>query len=73
LELSKVPRCPSKFRQRDLTRALKAAIAAGIGIERFEIDNDGKIIVFTETAAHHSQAANGEPNEWDEVKWPASD
>jgi hypothetical protein len=34
------------FRQQDLTRALKAARAAGIDIVRFEIEN-GKIVVIT--------------------------
>ena len=38
-------RRPSKFRQTDLTRALKGALAAGIEIERVEIDKDGKIVV----------------------------
>jgi hypothetical protein len=34
------------FRQQDLTRALKAARAAGVDIARFEIEN-GKIVVVT--------------------------
>lgn len=35
----------SKFRQRDLTRALKGAIAAGVQIARVEIDPSGKIVL----------------------------
>ena len=35
----------STFRQRDVTRALKATVAAGIEVSRIEIDKDGKIIV----------------------------
>jgi len=34
------------FRQGDVTKALKAATAAGVTIQRFEIDRDGKIVVF---------------------------
>jgi hypothetical protein len=40
-------RRPNIFRQTDLTRALKGARAAGIEIQRVEIDKDGKIIVVT--------------------------
>ena len=35
-------RGPCTFKQQDVTRALKAA-AAGIGVQRFEIDKDGTI------------------------------
>jgi hypothetical protein len=38
-------RAPSKFRQRDATRALRAAKAAGIEVGRFEISADGRIII----------------------------
>lgn len=31
------------FRQSDLTKALKAAIQAGLSVARFEIDKGGKI------------------------------
>jgi hypothetical protein len=37
----------SKFRQHDLTRALKGAIAAGVQITRVEIDPSGKIVIMT--------------------------
>jgi hypothetical protein len=37
----------SKFRQSDLTRALKAAISAGLQVESVEIDPSGKIIIMT--------------------------
>jgi hypothetical protein len=39
-------RGPSTFKQQDLTRALKAARAAGVDIQRFEIEN-GKIVIVT--------------------------
>lgn len=35
------------FRQSDLTKALKAAQAAGIKIARYEVDRDGKIVVIS--------------------------
>lgn len=35
------------FKQRDATRAARAAIAAGLEVQRIEIDKDGKIIVVT--------------------------
>lgn len=33
------------FRQRDLTAAVKAVEAAGVGVARVEVDKDGKIII----------------------------
>lgn len=35
------------FRQTDATRAARAAISAGLTVQRIEIDKDGKIIVVT--------------------------
>jgi hypothetical protein len=40
-----VARVPSTFRQQDVTRALRATVAAGIEVSRVEIDKDGKIAV----------------------------
>ncbi len=40
-------RGPCTFRQHDVTRALRATVAAGIEVQRIEIDKDGKIIVVT--------------------------
>ena len=54
-------RAPSTFRQQDVTRAIRAAIAAGVDIARIEVAKDGRIIIVT--------AADSEPkaeaNEWD--------
>jgi hypothetical protein len=37
----------SRFRQSDLTRALKAAITAGLEVAAVEIDPSGKIVIMT--------------------------
>lgn len=37
----------SRFRQSDLTRALKAAITAGLEVAVVEIDPSGKIVIMT--------------------------
>jgi len=38
-------RRPSNFRQQDATRAARAAIAAGLEVQRIEISPDGRIVV----------------------------
>jgi hypothetical protein len=43
-------RAPSTFRQQDITRAVKAVVAAGVDIARVEIDKSGKIVIVTVTA-----------------------
>ena len=40
-------RAPSTFRQKDVTRAVKAVAAAGVNIARVEIDKSGKIVIVT--------------------------
>jgi hypothetical protein len=34
-----------KFRQREITRSIRAAVAAGAKVDRVEVDPDGKIVV----------------------------
>jgi ATP-dependent exoDNAse (exonuclease V) alpha subunit len=47
---STMPRAPSTFRQTDVTRAVRAVVAAGVEIMRVEIDKAGKIVIVAATA-----------------------
>jgi hypothetical protein len=59
-------RAPYTFRQQDVTRAVKAVVAAGVDIARVEIDKAGKItIIALGTEPHGALAMRG--NEWDTV------
>jgi hypothetical protein len=42
-----VPRARCTFRQKDLTRALRGAQAAGVEVQQVEIAPDGRIILVT--------------------------
>jgi hypothetical protein len=55
-------RAQAIFRQADVTRAFRAAKAAGVRVARVEIDRDGKIVIVT---ADELERAEG--NEWDRV------
>jgi coenzyme F420-reducing hydrogenase beta subunit len=57
-------RGPVTFRQQDVTRALRARRAAGVEVERIEIEK-GKIIVITEKKAKAPTDAGNDGNEWD--------
>lgn len=57
-------RGPLTFKQRDVTRALKGAVAAGIGVKRVEIDRDGKIVIVPGRPEEVPETVN----EWDSVK-----
>ena len=61
--IADMSRAPSNFRQQDVTRAVKAVAAAGVGIARVEIDKGGKITIIAVGAA--KPAESKEPNEWD--------
>ena len=64
-------RAPSTFRQQDVTRAVKAVVAAGVDIVRVEIDKAGKIIITTASVKGATNgvapSAVGEENEWDSI------
>lgn len=55
----------ARFRQADLTRAVKGARASGLSVQRVEIDPNGKIVILFGVGP----AATG-GNEWDEVLRP---
>jgi ssDNA-binding replication factor A large subunit len=40
-------RAPATFRQGDVTRAIRAAVAASVDIARVEIARDGRIVIVT--------------------------
>ena len=44
-------RGPCTIKQQDVTRVLRATVAAGIEVQRIEVGKDGKIIVVTGKAA----------------------
>jgi hypothetical protein len=59
-----MPRQPCVFKQRDVTKAVKAVAAAGMEIDRVEVGRDGRIVIFT---AKSSESSDGPANEWDEL------
>ena len=59
-------RTASPFKQRDVTRAVKAVAAAGVGIARVEIDRTGKITIIAASASQTPEQGR-EANEWDSV------
>jgi hypothetical protein len=61
-----MPRAPSTFRQQDVTRAVKAVIAAGLRVVGVKVSAQGNIEVVTgDERAQESPSQGG--NEWDRV------
>jgi hypothetical protein len=60
-------RAPSTFRQRDVTKAVKAMVAAGVDLARVrvEISKTGSITVTANDP--EDRGAEKEGNEWDTV------
>jgi hypothetical protein len=59
-------RAPSTFRQQDVTRAIKAVIAAGLGVAGVKISAQGDIEVVTGDDRAQDSPAQG-ANEWDRI------
>lgn len=60
-------RGPCTFRQQNVTRALRAMLAAGIEVQRIEIDRDGKIVVVAGKSKELPRDGDDERNEWDDA------
>jgi hypothetical protein len=56
-------RRPSAFRQNDLTRAVKAVVAAGLRVAGVKVSAQGDIEVVTGTG----QASGKSENDWDKA------
>jgi hypothetical protein len=61
-------RGPCTFRQADVTRALKAARAAGFEHVRVEIDREGKIAIVARANDAGAEGKAEEANEWDRIQ-----
>jgi hypothetical protein len=59
-------RGPCTFKQQDVTRALRATIAAGIEVQRVEIDRNGKITVVTAESQAEAREGGG-AGEWENI------
>jgi hypothetical protein len=55
VNISTMARPPSAFRQQDVTRAIRAAKAAGVEIQRIEIASDGRIVIIAAAEAERRQ------------------
>lgn len=56
---------PARFKQEDLTRAVRGAERAGMRVGRVEITPDGRIVLVSE-----SVSPKGASNPWDEQFQP---
>ena len=56
-------RRPTYFTQRDATRLMRAALAAGLSVLTIEVDRDGKLVVVTGEPGKTEVSGR---NEWDQ-------
>jgi hypothetical protein len=59
-------RAPLTFRQTDVTRAVKAVVAAGVEVARVEVDKDGRIVVVAGKQMPNGVGEGG--SEWDSAE-----
>jgi hypothetical protein len=57
-----------RFKQTDITRAVKALVAAGVGVSRVEIEKDGKIVIVPGQPTNMDRPVAAESNEWDKAQ-----
>jgi hypothetical protein len=55
---------PVRFREREVSRAIRGAVKAGLAVEKIEVSADGRISFLT---SHAKQEAAPKINEWDEI------
>lgn len=61
-------RGPLAFKERDVTRAVRAVAKAGCSVSRVEVDKQGKIVVIVgEPTPANDNAATPAANEWDDA------
>jgi hypothetical protein len=58
-------RRPSAFRQGDVTKTVKAVVAAGLRVIGVKVAPDGKIEVVTTEDGEKNRSSGG--NEWDKI------
>jgi hypothetical protein len=56
----------SLFKKRDVTRAMRAVLEAGLKVARVEISKEGAIVVIPANTKQSAEASP-ESNEWDQV------
>ena len=62
-----MPRGPTRFKQRDLTRALRAAQAAGYAVHAARVEPNGAINLLADKGQQAEPATDDQANPWDTV------
>jgi hypothetical protein len=60
-----MPRGQCTFKQSDVTKAVKAVVAAGVQVARVEVDKEGRIVVVAGQAGVLEEGTEG--SEWDRI------